>query len=116
MRKAVLLSTFVFLLKCYPKKLHEGIKYNTSLLPPALKNGLLFWLCTNMTLMNAAFTWARINIDIRDKSLAESKKVLLLHQLQNLSLLVLSITILQKAATSSYLQVGQLRDLPKYIK
>lgn len=69
-----------------------------------------------MTLMNAAFTWARINIDIREKSLAESKKVLLLYQLQNLSLLVLSITILQKAATASYLQVGQLRDLPKYIK
>lgn len=110
------LSTFTFLLKCYPKKLHEGIKCNASFLPPTLKNGLLFWLWMNVTLMSVAFTWARTNFDICKTSLAESQKVLLLHQLQNLCFLVLCIAILQKVATSSYLQVRKLRDLPKCIK
>lgn len=44
LRKAVFFSTFVFLLKCYPKKLQEGIKYNTSFPPPTLKNELFFRL------------------------------------------------------------------------
>lgn len=65
--------------------------------------------------MNAAFTWARINTDICEKSLAESKEVLLLHHLQNLCLLVLSIAILQKEATASYLPVVKLKNLPKCI-
>lgn len=58
--------------------------------------------------MNAA--WARINTDICEKSLAESKEVLLLHQLQNLCLLVLPVAILLKAATSSYSPMGKLKE------